>query len=136
MPSISRRQFLRASSASALATLTETSAVAAAKAPATLAPHHSYEFFTPDEAAFVEAAAARLIPADDADPSALEAGVPAYIDRQLAGAWGADERLYRSGPWLEGAPSQGYQLPYTPAELFRNAVRAINEELGQPGLGG
>jgi gluconate 2-dehydrogenase gamma chain len=38
---------------------------------------------------------------------ALQAGVPNYIDKQLNGAWGADERLYRSGPWQAGTPSQG-----------------------------
>jgi len=52
--------------------------------------------------------------------------VPNYIDKQLAGAWGAGERLYRSGPWQPGTPSQGYQLPFTPAELFRTALGAIN----------
>jgi len=47
----------------------------------------------------------------------------------LSGAWGAGERLYRSGPWQGGTPSQGYQLPFTPAELFRTALAAINNEL-------
>jgi gluconate 2-dehydrogenase gamma chain len=61
----------------------------------------------------------------------LEACAPSYIDKQLAGAWGAGERLYRSGPWQPGAPTQGYQLPYTPAELFRTALAAINKELGR-----
>jgi gluconate 2-dehydrogenase gamma chain len=51
------------------------------------------------------------------------------MDRQLGGAWGAGERLYRSGPFHQGTPSQGYQLPFTPAELFRRAIRAINAEL-------
>ena len=72
---------------------------------------------------------ARLIPADAKWPGALEAGVPNYIDKQLAGAWGAGERLYRSGPWRPGTPSQGYQLPFTPAELFRTALAAINKDL-------
>ena len=58
----------------------------------------TYLFFNPEEAAFIEAAVARLIPADDKWPGALEAGVPNYIDKQLNGAWGAGERLYRSGP--------------------------------------
>ena len=88
-----------------------------------------YAFFQPDEAAFIEAAVERLIPADELGPGALGAAVPAYIDRQLAGAWGAGERLYPSGPWQPGKPTQGYQLPYTPAELFRQSLRAINEDL-------
>ena len=77
----------------------------------------------------IEAAVARLIPADETGPGAVEAAVPTYIDRQLAGAWGAGERLYRSGPWLPGKPEQGYQLPFSPAELFRNALRGILEDL-------
>jgi len=88
-----------------------------------------YVFFNSEEAAFIEAAVARLIPADETWPGALEACVPNYIDKQLAGAWGAGERLYRSGPWQAGTPSQGYQLPYTPAELFRTALGAINKDL-------
>jgi gluconate 2-dehydrogenase gamma chain len=91
----------------------------------------TFLFFNDEEAAFVEAAVARLIPADDRWPGALEAGVPNYIDKQLSGAWGTGERLYRSGPWQPGTPSQGYQLPFTPAELFRNALAAIDKKLSQ-----
>ena len=89
-----------------------------------------YLFFNAPEAAFIEAAVARLIPPDEIGPGALEAGVPNYIDKQLGGAWGAGERLYRSGPWQPGTPQQGYQLPFTPAELFRTALRAINDGPG------
>jgi gluconate 2-dehydrogenase gamma chain len=93
----------------------------------------AYEFFSADEARFVEAAVARLVPVDELGPGALEAGVPIFIDRQLAGAYGAGARLYRAGPWRTGTPSQGYQLPHTPAELFRSAVRAIKGDLAQKG---
>jgi hypothetical protein len=93
-------------------------------------PATTYIFFNSEEAAFIEAAVARLIPADEEWPGALEARVPNYIDKQLAGAWGAGERLYRSGPWQADTPSQRYQLPYTPAELFRTALAAINKQLG------
>jgi gluconate 2-dehydrogenase gamma chain len=93
----------------------------------------AYAFFTPAEAAFIEAACARLIPRDALGPGALEAGVPHYIDRQLAGAWGAGERLYRAGPWREGSESQGYQLPFTPAQLFRHALRAVGADLAAKG---
>jgi gluconate 2-dehydrogenase gamma chain len=92
-----------------------------------------YLFFNAAEARFIEAACERLIPADEAGPGALGAGVPNYLDKQLAGAWGAGERLYRSGPWQAGTPSQGYQLPFTPAELFHTALRAINRDLEQRG---
>lgn len=88
-----------------------------------------YEFLTADEAAFIEAAVARLIPVDELGPGALEARVPRFIDRQLAGAFGAGARLYRAGPWRKGEPTQGYQLPHTPAELVRLGVRAIRADL-------
>jgi gluconate 2-dehydrogenase gamma chain len=93
------------------------------------APRTTYVFFNSEEAAFIEAAVARLIPADEEWGGALEGCVPNYIDKQLAGAWGAGERLYRSGPWQPGTPGQGYQLPYTPGELFRTALAPINKEL-------
>jgi len=92
-----------------------------------------YLFFNAAEARFIEAACERLIPADESGPGALGAGVPNYLDKQLGGAWGAGERLYRSGPWQPGTPSQGYQLPFTPAELFHAALRAINQDLEKRG---
>src|SRR5580700_12075705 len=96
-------------------------------------PSATYLFLNDEEAALIVAAVARLIPADDRWPGAVEAGVPNYIDKQLAGAWGAGERLYRSGPWQQGAPTQGYQLPFTPAELFHTALRAIIRDLEKRG---
>ncbi|WP_299642747.1 gluconate 2-dehydrogenase subunit 3 family protein [Devosia sp.] len=102
-----------------------------APAPSSTAPSYTYLFFNTDEAAFIEAAVARLIPKDDQWGGALEAGVSNYIDKEMASGWGAGERLYRSGPWQAGTPSQGYQLAFTPAELFRTAMRAINAELSQ-----
>jgi gluconate 2-dehydrogenase gamma chain len=107
------------------------SPVAARTAPNASPP--IYVFLNREEAAFIESAVARLIPADAKWPGALEAGVANYIDKQLAGAWGAGERLYRSGPWRPGTASQGYQLPFTPAELFRAALGAINRDLAQAG---
>jgi gluconate 2-dehydrogenase gamma chain len=92
-----------------------------------------YLFFNESEAAFIEAACERLIPADEHGAGALGAGVPNYLDKQLGGAWGAGERLYRSGPWAPGSASQGYQLPFTPAELFHQALRVINHDLDSRG---
>ena len=59
------------------------------------------------EAAFIEAAVARLIPADELGPGAVEAGVPVFIDRQLAGAYGRGARWYMQGPWAEGTEHAG-----------------------------
>jgi len=128
---VSRRQMLTTFGKASAAVLPAT-LIAGGSASAD-APPTTYLFLNADEAAFIEAAVARLIPADDKWGGALEAGVPNYIDKQLAGAWGAGERLYRSGPWQQGTPTQGYQLPFTPAELFRTALDAINKELSQTG---
>jgi gluconate 2-dehydrogenase gamma chain len=92
-----------------------------------------YLFFNAPEARFIEAACERLIPADESGVGALGAGVPNYLDKQLGGAWGTGERLYRSGPWQPGTPSQGYQLPFTPGELFHTAIRAINRDFDTRG---
>ena len=94
-------------------------------------PDVRYTFFSADDAAFIEAAVERLIPADEHGPGALQTGVPIFIDRQLAGAWGAGERLYRSGPWQPASPAAGHDLPHTPAELFRDALRGIETDLGR-----
>lgn len=88
-----------------------------------------YRFFSAAEAQFIEAACERLIPANASGPGALGAGVPKYVDSQLCGAWGSGERLYRSGPWQPGTPPQGYLAPFTPAELFHTALRAIDRSL-------
>jgi gluconate 2-dehydrogenase gamma chain len=93
----------------------------------------TYLFFNVAEVQFIEPACERLIPADESGAGALAAGVPNYLDKQLGGAWGAGERLYRSGPWIQGTASQGYQLPFTPAELFRTALRAIHADLAKRG---
>lgn len=84
-------------------------------------------FFSPEEARFVEAAVDRLIPADDAWAGAVWAGVVNFIDRQLAGAYGAGARMYLEGPWDLGEPEQGYQLPFTPAELYRKGIQEVRE---------
>ena len=31
------------------------------------------------------------------------------------------------GPWQVGVPSQGYQLPLTPAQLFRQGMESAND---------
>jgi gluconate 2-dehydrogenase gamma chain len=131
MVEISRRTVLKAAGLVGVAVLPQARVAAAPKAADTQPV--TYLFLNGEEAAFVEAAVSRLIPDDDQWPGAIKAGVPSYIDRQLAGAWGAGERLYRSGPWRTGTPSQGYQLPFTPAELFRTSLAAINKELAHAG---
>ena len=87
----------------------------------------TFVFFRAEEAAFVSAAVDRFIPPDEEWPGAVDAGVVEYIDQQMAGKWGSAGYMYWHGPFKEGTPSQGYQLPLTPAELFRRAIAAINQ---------
>jgi len=88
-------------------------------------------FFTSAEAAFVDAAVARLIPADHLGPGAKEAGVTTFLDRQLAGPYGRAERWYMQGPWQDGTKSQGYQSRLSPADLYRVAIRSIDQHCRQ-----
>ena len=81
-----------------------------------------YLFFNLDEQAFIEAVVDHMIPADELSPSGTQMGVNIYIDRSLASGWGKGERLYLKGPWKKGLPNQGYQLPLTPAELYRVGI--------------
>jgi gluconate 2-dehydrogenase gamma chain len=87
---------------------------------------HAYTFLSAPEAAFIESAVDRLIPADDLTPGGTDCGVAIFIDRQLAGAWGTGDRLYMQGPWQKGVPTQGYQSPLTPAEFFRVGIASTN----------
>jgi gluconate 2-dehydrogenase gamma chain len=80
----------------------------------------SYVFFTPNEADWIEAVVNHMIPADHLTPSGSDLGVNLFIDRALNDGWGKGDRLYLDGPWERGTPTQGYQLPLTPAQLYRN----------------
>ena len=54
-------------------------------------------FFNDHEARTVDALAARIIPGDDGEPGAREAGAVFYIDRSLAGAYSDLQPVYQSG---------------------------------------
>lgn len=123
------RRGLFAGLAVAGATLTGTEAAPAAPAASAAAsvsppPVEPWLTLSLGEAAFVTAAAATLIPADALSPSGAELGIPVYIDRQLAGAWGSGARYYRQGPHVAGKPEHGPQSPLTPREQFRAGVAA------------
>ena len=134
-----RRGFLRqvVSGASALpfagglaggatATLAGTAAAAPAAAPAAAAPLIGYTCFSQDEAAFVETMVNIMCPADDLSPNGVDAGLAVYVDRQLAGDFGRGAKRYSRGPWQQGKPQQGYQLPMTPEQFFKAGVEAAN----------
>jgi gluconate 2-dehydrogenase gamma chain len=130
---LSRRAAFQVAATGIITTVPLANAIAKSTSPLPQKPSthvkNHYLFLQKHEADFLEAATQRLIPADDEWGGALEAGVVNYIDQQLHGSWGAGERLYRSGPWIAGTKGQGYQLPYTPAELFRTALRALDKDL-------
>jgi gluconate 2-dehydrogenase gamma chain len=132
---LDRRDFLKSAVVGGAAAAAGTSAIAhetaqaQQPAPATqaAAPQGAgYVFFNLDEAAFIEALVDHMVPADEISPKGTDLGVNIYIDRALAGGWGKGDRLYMQGPWKQGAPSQGYQLPLTPAQLYRAGIEATN----------
>ena len=83
----------------------------------------AYTYFTEPESAFVEAAVERLIPTDALGPGGREAGVAFYIDQQLSGAFGYAARCTARA--VGGRARRfGYQLPLTPAEVYRLGIAA------------
>jgi gluconate 2-dehydrogenase gamma chain len=81
---------------------------------------------SPAEADFAMVLVNVLIPADDLSPSGSDLGLAVYIDRQLAGAWGAGSRLYRAGPFLPGPPELGDQSPLLPREAVKAGILAAD----------
>jgi gluconate 2-dehydrogenase gamma chain len=131
---LDRRDFIKgavvgaaaAGGTTTLATPDLAKAEPAAQAPVATPQAAGYAFLNLDEAAFVEALVDHMVPADEISPKGTDLGVNIYIDRALAGSWGKGDRLYMQGPWKQGAPSQGYQLPLTPAQLYRAGIEATN----------
>jgi gluconate 2-dehydrogenase gamma chain len=125
-----RRDFLKGAVVGGAAVASGTVAATPAdaqQAPATPAPAQpGYAFLNIEEAAFVEALVDHMIPADEFTPKGTDVGLNIYIDRALAGGWGKGDRLYMQGPWKRGTPNQGYQLPLTPAQLYRAGIEATN----------
>jgi gluconate 2-dehydrogenase gamma chain len=85
-----------------------------------------YVFFNLAEQEFIEKIVNHMIPADALSPQGTDIGIHHYIDRALSGSWGKGDRLYQSGPWKKGLPTQGYQLPLTPADLYRVCIEQSN----------
>jgi gluconate 2-dehydrogenase gamma chain len=127
-----RRDFLKGAVVGGAAAATTSLEIQGAQAqqpspsPGSPSPAAGYEFLNLEEAAFVEALVDHMIPADEFTPKGTDLGLNVFIDRALAGGWGKGERLYAQGPWKKGVPSQGYQLPLVPAELYRAGVDATN----------
>jgi gluconate 2-dehydrogenase gamma chain len=105
-------------------------------------------FLNPDQRDLVEAIAARIIPGDEQDPGAVQAGVVEYIDRLLGTHEGYPQRTYTGGPVArgydpdEGEPEPedgiiwvdeeeldryGWQSGYTPREIYRMGLARFQE---------
>ncbi|HTY85921.1 MAG TPA: gluconate 2-dehydrogenase subunit 3 family protein [Candidatus Acidoferrum sp.] len=95
---VTRRYFLRASSATLLA---------APLFHPWPVPSGPWRFFDEAEAETVNAICERIIPADD-DPGAAWAGVVHFIDRKLAGYYRRHQELYRLG--LQGVRESSLDL--------------------------
>ena len=125
-PNLARRDFLKGAVVGGAAASALPQA-AQAQQPAAQAPvPPAYAFLNMQEAAFVEALVDHMVPADDLTPKGTDLGLNIYIDRALAGGWGKGDRLYMQGPGKTGVPSQGYQLPLTPSQLYRAGIEATN----------
>ncbi|MGN6619553.1 MAG: gluconate 2-dehydrogenase subunit 3 family protein [Sphingomonas sp.] len=94
------------------------------------APAGDWHYLNGGEVGFLTAAVDRLIPADPSGPSASEAGVVTFLDRQLAGDYGGGAHFYLEGPWAKGTTSQGYQSRFTPAQFYRHAITSIEGAVG------
>ena len=130
---IPRRDFLKGAGVAGASVAAAASGIAActpevktaANATDDAAPE-TWVILTPQQVAFFTAAADTIVPKDELSPSGSESGIPVFIDRQLASAWGGGDRMYRAGPYVKGTPEQGYQLPLTPHQFFVAGVQAAN----------
>jgi len=124
----SRRSFLKASAASAAVV----GVVMQAKAETPPAPPPIEEYqpvcLKPTEWAFVMAATARLIPSEGEGPGAIEARVPVFIDKELAGGFGEAADWYMEGPHDAAAhPFRGWQSPLTPLQIYQQGIPVFDE---------
>jgi gluconate 2-dehydrogenase gamma chain len=95
---------------------------------ATSAANYVPAFFNPAEWRFINAAVGRLIPSDNPGPGGVETGVPEFIDRQMEAPYGHGAYFYMQGPFQPDAPATlGYQLRYTPRELYRSGIAAADK---------
>lgn len=136
---LGRRDFLATTAAAAVASAAHGREAATAQrhalphVPRGVPPEAALLFLSDGEAALLTAVVEVMLPADDVGPGGVDAGVITYLDRQLAGRWGSGAGLYLQGPWAEGTPQQGYQLPLAPAALFRVALPELDVLARQSG---
>ncbi|HTB89254.1 MAG TPA: gluconate 2-dehydrogenase subunit 3 family protein [Steroidobacteraceae bacterium] len=84
-------------------------------------------YFSAAEWTFINAAVGRLIPPEGDGVGGVDAGIPEFIDRQMELPYGHGAYFYLKGPFLDNPPpALGYQLRYTPREIYRLGIAAAN----------
>src|ERR1700728_133107 len=128
-PTVNRRDLLLgATPAATLLVMGATATDSAAAQMATAVMDYVPTYFNSVEWSFINAAVGRLIPSDGPGPGGLETGVPEFIDRQMELPYGYGAYFYLQGPFQPDAPATlGYQLRYTPRELYRSGIAAAND---------
>ncbi|MFD2923995.1 gluconate 2-dehydrogenase subunit 3 family protein [Halobacillus naozhouensis] len=90
--------------------------------------HALMHFTNQKEFQLLSAATERIFPEDDNGPGAIKLGVPFFIDHQLAGSYGHNDREYMRGPFYPGSDFQGYQTRLKRHEVFDVGIKAIQNE--------
>jgi len=129
-----RRRFLQQILAFVPASVIVTGTTACSDNAKEVRQQREYEpaFFRSDEWNFLTTAVDHLIPADEHGPSATEAGIPEFIDRQMEAPYGHGKLWYMQGPFdPDAAPELGYQLSLTPRDIYRQGIKACNDWCGQ-----
>jgi gluconate 2-dehydrogenase gamma chain len=89
-------------------------------------------YFRAAEWEFLVAAVSRLIPTEGQGPGAIEAGVAEFVDRQMELPYGHGAYFYLQGPFHPESPATlGYQLRYTPREIYRIGIEEANSASGK-----
>lgn len=84
-----------------------------------------------DDFVVLRAAVERIYPEDDNGPGAIQLGVPYFIDRQLAGAWGLNAKEYMLAPFTFDAKKDNsgsrYETGLNRGQIFIQGIRKIDE---------
>ncbi|MCG4273168.1 gluconate 2-dehydrogenase subunit 3 family protein [Acetobacter senegalensis] len=88
-------------------------------------------FFSHDEWQTLNSFVDRLIPADAEGPGALEAHVPEFIDRQMNTPYGHGGEWYLRPPFIKTSATLGYQLSFTPRDIYKHGLPALNDAVQQ-----
>src|ERR1700738_5241116 len=107
-----------------------------ARQAAKSAAPQKFRFFTPVEAAEIEAITARIIPTDET-PGAREAGVVYFIDHALTTFAAEDQKTYREGlPSLQASVRELFpgveKFSSATAEQQDQVLRSVDDQ-GSPG---